>query len=109
MPDYTQEDWDNDDAFRNLTPEGLLQVSCPGAHACHALLLNDCGGFLTIAVQWTNSPARMKERSEPGVEYMYNNTGYGLLALLVQRVVGRSFAEHMAATVFRPLGMTRTR
>ncbi len=51
----------------------------------------------------------MKERSEPGVEYKYNNTGYGLLALLVQRVVGRSFAEHMAATVFQPLGMTRTR
>ena len=40
---------------------------------------------------------------------MYNNTGYGLLALLVQRVVGRSFAEHMAQTVFQPLGMTRTR
>jgi CubicO group peptidase (beta-lactamase class C family) len=51
----------------------------------------------------------VKERSEPGVEYKYNNTGYGLLALLVQRVVGRSFAEHMAATVFQPLGMTRTR
>jgi len=40
---------------------------------------------------------------------MYNNTGYGLLALLVQRVTGRSFAEHMAQTVFQPLGMTRTR
>jgi CubicO group peptidase (beta-lactamase class C family) len=50
----------------------------------------------------------VKERGEPGVEYKYNNTGYGLLALLVQRVVGRSFAEHMAVTVFQPLGMTRT-
>jgi CubicO group peptidase (beta-lactamase class C family) len=64
---------------------------------------------VTLAAQWTNSPARVKERCEPGVEYKYNNTGYGLLALLVQRVVGRPFAEHMAATVFQPLGMTRTR
>ena len=59
--------------------------------------------------QWTNSPKWISERTEPGKEYKYNNTGYGLLALLVQRVVGRSFAEHMAATVFRPLGMSRTR
>jgi CubicO group peptidase (beta-lactamase class C family) len=51
----------------------------------------------------------MKERTEPGMEYKYNNTGYGLLALLVQRVVGRTFAEHMSSTVFQPLGMTRTR
>jgi CubicO group peptidase (beta-lactamase class C family) len=63
---------------------------------------------VTLAPQWTNCPARVKERGEPGVEYKYNNTGYGLLALLVQRVVGRSFAEHMAVTVFQPLGMTRT-
>ena len=59
--------------------------------------------------QWANSPKWISERIEPGKEYKYNNTGYGLLALLVQRVVGRSFAEHMAATVFRPLGMSRTR
>jgi CubicO group peptidase (beta-lactamase class C family) len=61
------------------------------------------------ARQWVNSPTRISERTEPGLEYKYNNTGYGLLALLVQRVTGRSFAEHMAATVFKPLGMTRTR
>ena len=61
------------------------------------------------ARQWANSPTRISERTEPGVEYAYNNTGYGLLALLVQRVTGRSFAQHMAATVFQPLGMTRTR
>ena len=56
----------------------------------------------------------MRARLLPSLQFcnilrMYNNTGYGLLALLVQRVVGRSFAEHMAQTVFQPLGMTRTR
>lgn len=26
LPDYTESDWDDDEAFRNLTPEGLLLV-----------------------------------------------------------------------------------
>jgi CubicO group peptidase (beta-lactamase class C family) len=42
LPDYTQEDWANDDAFRNLTPEGLLQASCQCPRACDTLLCDDC-------------------------------------------------------------------
>jgi CubicO group peptidase (beta-lactamase class C family) len=45
---------------------------------------------------------------EPGSEHLYNNTGYMLLADIVERVTGEEFHEWMAARVFRPLGMTRT-
>ena len=44
----------------------------------------------------------------PGSEYLYSNTGYNLLAIIVQRVSGRSFADFTRTEIFEPLGMTRT-
>ncbi|NIN72257.1 MAG: serine hydrolase [Gemmatimonadetes bacterium] len=44
----------------------------------------------------------------PGDEYLYCNTGYTLLAEIVERVTGQSFAEWTADNIFRPLGMTDT-
>lgn len=44
----------------------------------------------------------------PGTEYLYSNTGYNLLAIIVQRVSGRSFADFTRTEIFEPLGMTRT-
>ena len=45
---------------------------------------------------------------KPGVEFLYNNTGYVLLALLVERVSGTSFRRFVGERVFRPLGMTHS-
>ena len=45
---------------------------------------------------------------KPGSEYLYSNTGYNLLAIIVERVSGRSFADFTRAEIFEPLGMTRT-
>lgn len=44
----------------------------------------------------------------PGAEYLYSNTGYNLLAILVERVSGTSFAEFSKREIFTPLGMTST-
>ena len=44
----------------------------------------------------------------PGTEYLYSNTGYLLLALIVERVTGRSLADFTAAEIFTPLGMSHT-
>lgn len=52
---------------------------------------------------------RMRELNfEPGTEYLYSNTGYMLLADVVARVSGVSFADFMAENVFGPLGMDHT-
>jgi CubicO group peptidase (beta-lactamase class C family) len=45
---------------------------------------------------------------EPGQEHLYSNTGYTLLAVIVERVSGQSFPEFTAANIFKPLGMTNT-
>ncbi|MGQ0733627.1 MAG: serine hydrolase domain-containing protein [Acidobacteriota bacterium] len=44
----------------------------------------------------------------PGSRYLYSNTGYTLLAVIVARVTGLSFREFTEEHIFRPLGMTRT-
>ncbi len=41
----------------------------------------------------------------PGRDFMYCNTGYLLLALVVERVSGKSFAEFAVVNILRPLGM----
>ena len=44
----------------------------------------------------------------PGTAYRYSNSGYALLALIVERASGRSFAEFLRERIFAPLGMAGT-
>jgi len=44
----------------------------------------------------------------PGHEYSYSNSGYNLLAIIVGRVSGQSFAEFSRERIFEPLGMHST-
>lgn len=44
----------------------------------------------------------------PGDEYLYSNTGFTLLAVIVQRVSGQSLREFAEARIFAPLGMRDT-
>ncbi len=45
----------------------------------------------------------------PGDEYLYNNTAFTLLTVVVERVSGKPFAEFSQERLFKPLGMTKTR
>lgn len=45
---------------------------------------------------------------DPGTGWAYNNTGYVLLGMLVEKVEGRSFAESLRNRVTGPLGMEQT-
>lgn len=49
-----------------------------------------------------------KLQNEPGSEYNYNNTGYTLLAMIVERVTNTSFPAWMKKNVFEPLQMHNT-
>jgi CubicO group peptidase (beta-lactamase class C family) len=44
----------------------------------------------------------------PGTAFSYNNTGYNLLAIIVERVGKASLAEYTRAHFFAPLGMSHT-
>ena len=45
---------------------------------------------------------------EPGAAYLYSNTGYNLLAEIVETVTGNSFREWTDTHIFKPLGMTNS-
>ncbi|MCY3704463.1 MAG: serine hydrolase [Gammaproteobacteria bacterium] len=47
-------------------------------------------------------------QNEPGAEWNYNNTAFGLAAVIVERTSGQDFPTFMRDNVFEPLGMTRT-
>ncbi|MBS1532366.1 MAG: beta-lactamase family protein [Bacteroidetes bacterium] len=43
-----------------------------------------------------------------GQKYMYSNTGYAVLALLIEKVSGMTFTDFMENKIFKPLGMNHT-
>ena len=44
----------------------------------------------------------------PGTSYQYSNSGYALLALIVERASGMSFPDFLHDRIFAPLGMSTT-
>lgn len=46
---------------------------------------------------------------KPGDEYLYSNSGYFLLARIVQRASGKSLRHFAEENIFKPLGMSSTR
>lgn len=45
---------------------------------------------------------------EPGTAYSYSNTGYLLMAVVIQRATGKSLAEYAREKILIPLGMNST-
>lgn len=45
---------------------------------------------------------------KPGDEFLYSNTGYFLLGVIVERVTGKTLAQFAKENIFDPLGMKNT-
>lgn len=86
----------------------------------HTSGLKDWGSVAAIAgwprstVTYSNDDAlliasRQKTlNNKPGDEYIYSNTNYNLLAVIVARVSGMSFAEFSEKNIIQPAGMTHS-
>ncbi len=62
-------------------------------------------GLLEILEQ---NPQKIRQSFQAGEKHQYSNTGYALLALIVEKVSGMPFRDFMSTHIFMPLGMTRT-
>lgn len=49
-----------------------------------------------------------KANFQPGDKFEYSNTGYALLASIIEKASGISFTDYLAETIFKPLGMDNT-
>jgi len=45
---------------------------------------------------------------EPNTQWQYSNTGYALLASIIEKVSGKSYGEYLHQVIFKPLKMTNT-
>jgi D-alanyl-D-alanine carboxypeptidase len=45
---------------------------------------------------------------KPGAQWRYNNTGYVLLGMIVERVSGKSYATYLDNEFYHPLGLSQT-
>lgn len=57
-------------------------------------------------VRWISSQKLLPHK--PGSEFEYSNSGYVLLAELVERKTGKRLADTLKKTIFEPLGMKHT-
>jgi CubicO group peptidase (beta-lactamase class C family) len=46
--------------------------------------------------------------TRPDTHFSYSNTNYALLALIIEKVSGKTYAQYLKETFFRPLGMDNT-
>ncbi|PIB92986.1 serine hydrolase [Caulobacter sp. FWC2] len=45
---------------------------------------------------------------EPGSKFAYDNTGYILLGVVIEKVSGQTYADYLSQHIFQPLGMKNT-
>jgi CubicO group peptidase (beta-lactamase class C family) len=45
----------------------------------------------------------------PGEKWEYSNTGYAILASIIEKVSGMEYGAYLSKYIFKPLGMSRTR
>jgi CubicO group peptidase (beta-lactamase class C family) len=108
-----------DDSIRTYLPElpGYADAIRVSHLIHHTSGLRDYNTLLAIAGRrdedaWNNAIVlRMTARQKalnfaPGSEYLYSNTGYTLLATIVERATGVAFGAFADTNIFKPLGMT---
>ena len=94
-----------------ITPRQLLNHTSGYREIYNLMRIVGFGGEDTFSREHAITVVQRQPelQNRPHTEWNYNNTGYILLSLLVERVTGQSFAGHLRESVFEPLGMTDTR
>ena len=77
------------------------------------LTLMDLAGVNTDSVTTDEDALQIILRQKalnfaPGSDWLYSNTGFFLLSVIVKRVGGKTLREFAAENIFRPLGMSHT-
>ncbi len=110
---------ENDD-IRKYLPE----MRAAGPVITIAQLVHHTSGMRDVnrLIELTGSPAKYASRESriallgrqlhtnfpPGSEHRYSNSGYMLLAEIIERTTGRTFGQYVQEKIFAPLGMSHS-
>ena len=94
-----------------ITPRQLLNHTSGYREIYNLMRIDGFGGEDTFSREHAITVVQRQPelQNRPHTEWNYNNTGFILLSLLVERVTGQSFADYMRESVFEPVAMTDTR
>jgi CubicO group peptidase (beta-lactamase class C family) len=84
-----------------LDYEDLMAESVPGTPTAEIRQIKDAG-VLELLKQQKNT------KFPPGTSWDYSNSGYAVLAMVVEKVSGQSFGDFLHARIFAPLDMKQT-
>ena len=109
-----------DDTLQRFVPN----FPTPGRHVTIRQLLNHTSGipsYTSIGRTWQDKMrldlshdsllALVKDRAPdfaPGERFLYDNTGYYLLGMVIESASGQSYAQYLAQHEFAPLGLAAT-
>ncbi len=96
-----------------LYPEGVVTVRHLVHHTSGLRDYNELAGFAgyrsdqlaTTAATFELLARQRGLNFPPGDQFLYSNSGYFLIAVLVERVTGKTMAEFARSEIFEPLGM----
>jgi CubicO group peptidase (beta-lactamase class C family) len=93
--------------WQPITIRHLLTMT----HGIAGATLTEIGALRGLPVphdQWLEATKKKPLAFAPGEIFRYNNSGYTLLGLIIERVSGKSYGEFLQENIFTPLGMKRT-
>lgn len=84
-----------------LDYEDLMTKAAPGTPSENIPQIKDAGVLALLKQQKTT-------KFPPGTHWDYSNSGYAVLAMVVERVSGQSFGDFLRDRIFAPLEMRQT-
>ena len=60
---------------------------------------------LDVVINWIKE---LTLQSKPGEKFMYSNSGYALLAYIIEKVSGLKYEDYLKENIFIPCGMNKT-
>jgi len=84
-----------------LDYEDLMAQSPPGTPTAQVPQIKDAGVLALLKQQKTT-------KFPPGTKWDYSNSGYAMLALVVEKISGLHFGDFLHARIFVPLDMKQT-
>jgi CubicO group peptidase (beta-lactamase class C family) len=84
-----------------LDYEDLMAQTPPGTPTAQVPQIKDAGVLALLKQQKTT-------KFPPGTKWDYSNSGYAMLAMVVEKISGQHFGDFLHARIFAPLDMKQT-